>query len=252
MKSLLFRLISFALAVLAVSVDARAGNGREYVLQRATDPVTGAQLTLSRRTDGLVAMDVRDKDAHLRKEVLGNSLKTTVSVEGEQLAIEFTRSRLVVRAGRELVEVAAGRLEQMSAARDLIARSRAAARMSALLGRIGADTGTPLHGLLLSTRMLLQAGEPDTATRTDAVRWIATALPVGRAGVTRVALDEDGPGDCWAKYAAEAIAAYTEYEDCMKNAAWYDVVTQLGCVLVYDMRALGAFSWWIGCVSFRS
>ena len=57
-------------AVLAVSADARADNGREHVLQRATDPVTGAQLTLSRRTDGLVAMDVRDKGAHLRKEVL--------------------------------------------------------------------------------------------------------------------------------------------------------------------------------------
>ena len=54
------------------------------------------------------------------------------------------------------------------------------------------------------------------------------------------------------KYAAEAIAAYMEYEDCMKNAALYDGVTQLGCVLIYDMRALGAFSWWIGCVSFKN
>ena len=72
--------------------------------------------------------------------------------------------------------------------------------------------------------MLLQAGEPDAATRTDAARWVAHArVRVGRAGMTRVALDEDGPGDCWAKYAAEAIAAYIEYEDCMKNAAWYDL-----------------------------
>ena len=150
------------------------------------------------------------------------------------------------------MEVTAGRPERMAAARDLIARSRAAARMSSLLGRIGAGAETPLRGLLLSTRMLLQAGEPDAATRTDAVRWVAASRPASRSGVTRVALDEEGPGGCWEQYAAEAIAAYMEYEDCMKNAAWYDVVTQLGCVLIYDMRALGAFSWWIGCVSFRS
>jgi hypothetical protein len=109
----------------------------------------------------------------------------------------------------------------------------------------------PMRVMLFSTRVLLQAGEPDDTTKADAARWVESARTRMRAGITRISID-DGPGDCWAKYAAEAIAAYMEYEDCMGNVRWWDLLGPAACAIVYDMRALGAFSWWIGCVSFNS
>jgi hypothetical protein len=62
----------------------------------------------------------------------------------------------------------------------------------------------------------------------------------------------EGPGECWDVYVEEAIEAYLEYEECMASEQWWDLAGQAGCALVYDMRAIGAFSWWVTCVGFRS
>ena len=58
-----------------------------------------------------------------------------------------------------------------------------------------------------------------------------------------------GPGDCWDQYAKEAIAAATELEDCERNVQWWDYFGYHRCNLIYEMRAIGAFSWWLKCVS---
>ncbi len=64
--------------------------------------------------------------------------------------------------------------------------------------------------------------------------------------------DGDGPGDCWDVYVEEAIEAYIEYEECMSDEQWWDLWGQTGCAAIYEMRAIGAFSWWVSCVGFRS
>jgi hypothetical protein len=57
------------------------------------------------------------------------------------------------------------------------------------------------------------------------------------------------PTDCWEAYTKEAIAAFIEYEDCMKNLSWWEVLDAAACAAIYDMRAIGAFSWWLKCVA---
>jgi hypothetical protein len=79
----------------------------------------------------------------------------------------------------------------------------------------------------------------------------ALAGTTGVAVVAQQEADDDGeingPGDCWDAYVEEAIEAYLEYEDCMAQQAWWDLLAT-----IYDIRAIGAFSWWITCVGFRS
>ena len=57
------------------------------------------------------------------------------------------------------------------------------------------------------------------------------------------------PTDCWNAYSKEAIAAYIEYEECMKPLSWWEFLDEAACATVYDMRAIGAFSWWMKCVA---
>ena len=42
-----------------------------------------------------------------------------------------------------------------------------------------------------------------------------------------------------------------EYEDCMNQLYWYEIFDMIGCAFIYDLRAIGAFSWWVTCVGFR-
>jgi hypothetical protein len=239
------------MAGLVVGAEARADASRERVLQRGIDPVTGAEITVSRADSGLVTIDVRTSDVRVRKQIAAARSTTTVATASDELVIDFDRTRLSVSRGGTRIDVTPEHQERMAAARSLITQSTAAGRAARLLGQIGLRADAPTRVMLLSTRVLLQAGNPDPSTRADAAHLIESARTrTGR--VTRVALEEDGPTDCWNKYAAEAIAAYMEYEDCMKQVKWYDLFGPAACALVYDMRALGAFSWWLGCVSFRA
>ena len=62
-------------------------------------------------------------------------------------------------------------------------------------------------------------------------------------------LQSQSPTDCWNAYAREAIAAWSEYEDCLSDVKWYEFLEATGCAVIYDMRAIGAFSWWAKCVA---
>jgi hypothetical protein len=63
-----------------------------------------------------------------------------------------------------------------------------------------------------------------------------------------VGVGSQTPTECWETYAKEAILAYKEYEDCTDDLAWYEVLDLAACAAIYDMRALGAFAWWLRCV----
>jgi hypothetical protein len=239
------------LTMIAWTTDAWAEGPRDRVLQRSTDPVTGAELTISRGDAGAVAIDVQARELRIRKELAAGRMLTSVKTPTDELTIEFDRRTFTVTGGGRRVEVTPDHPDRIEAARSIIAHSDAATRGAALLGRIGVGPTTPLRLLLLSTRVVLQAGEPDAGTKADAAAWLENSRRRSRGPLTRVSLD-DGPGDCWDKYAAEAIAAYMEYEDCMDNVKWYDLLGAPACAIIYDMRALGAFSWWLGCVSFNA
>jgi hypothetical protein len=39
-----------------------------------------------------------------------------------------------------------------------------------------------------------------------------------------------------------------EYEDCMNNEQWWDVIGTQTCLWLYEVQAIGAFAWWLSCV----
>ena len=96
---------------------------------------------------------------------------------------------------------------------------------------------------------MLVSASGDTAGARELVK---AAGPARAERIVKTSNEEQGPGTCWYLYAAEAIAAYIEYEDCMNQLYWYELLDMIGCALIYDMRAIGAFSWWVTCVGFRS
>jgi hypothetical protein len=94
--------------------------------------------------------------------------------------------------------------------------------------------------------LLSETGSPEGAA--DLSRWARTARQA--LALTPVAF-QTGPGDCWKAYTIEAIAAYDEFEDCLKGVKWYELGAELACGTLYDLRAIGAFSWYLHCVALR-
>ncbi len=139
-------------------------------------------------------------------------------------------------------------------ARERLATSAAASGALLLLTRLEPVSGSPITHTLLVTQALLGSalGVPRPGAELEA--W--ARRPTRAARVRTIAWQDgqqmqEGPTDCWNEYAAEAIAAWIEYEQCVDAEEWWDAPGLLACLLIYDMRAIGAFSWWVSCVGFR-
>jgi hypothetical protein len=37
----------------------------------------------------------------------------------------------------------------------------------------------------------------------------------------------------------------------LSELKWYELIDKEGCMIVYELRAMAAFAWWIKCVSFK-
>jgi hypothetical protein len=222
-------------------------------LQRRTDPSTGAELRLyqGQRPGRDARIEIQDPSVLIRKEVANGSLLTTIVAGNDQVSVAIGRGGLVVTRGSQRVSVDRTQRDQLEAAQKLVANSPAVARAKTLLAKLTSGSASPLRQSAVVTRVMLLTLSGDVAG--------AEALSrLARAESERVTIkpaafgeEEDGPGECWREYALEAIAAYKEYEDCYNSQAWYDVLGKLGCATVYDMRAIGAFAWWMSCVGLR-
>jgi hypothetical protein len=156
-----------------------------------------------------------------------------------------------VTRGEDRVDVRRDQPEQLEAARRLVAASPTVRRASRLLARLSDASDPALRHTARSTRLVIAAAAGDD----EGVREVVEASRAGReVAVVKTASEEQlqGPSQCWYLYALEAIAAYIEYEDCMRQQSWWELWDIFGCALIYDVRAIGAFSWWITCVGFRS
>ena len=69
---------------------------------------------------------------------------------------------------------------------------------------------------------------------------------VNKPRVTRAALS-DGPGECWDKYAAEAIRIMNDWIQCANSCEWTGFFCMNGCGFIYDIRAEAAFMWFFSC-----
>jgi hypothetical protein len=225
----------------------------EVPLKRTVDRATGAEIRLYRtdRSGPNVRIEIQDRSVLIRKELTGGTSVTTIAAGNDRISLAVSRAGLVVTSGKERVTADRSQPARVEAARSLVAKSSAVRRATMLLGRLAEGPDSPLRHTALATRaMLLSASGDGTGVR-ELSNWARAAREKIEFKAASIEEDQQGPGLCWYLYALEAIKIYIEYEECMQEAAWYDLLTMIGCAFLYDLQAIGAFSWWITCVGLR-
>ena len=225
--------------------DARAEGLNERVIQRATDPVTGAELTLFRDDHGLTGLTVRTADVSIRREFVNGRGTTAIRSGSDTLSVEFDLHRLVVSDGLRRVEATRDSRDRMEEARALVGRSPAGHAAAVLLGQLGLGPESPVRFMLLSTRALLLSAANDSTGLNELSAWVdktRRTVKVLHAGFSQTA------ADCWNGYTAAVIPAYDEFQNCIKDLAWYEWIDRDTCLLIYELRAVGAAAWYVRCV----
>jgi len=244
-----------AIVVLAASVAALSGMARATraaeapqgrVVQQAVDPKTGAVVRVYRAAATETTIEVVSGELRLQKRVAGDRSEVAVSRGRDQVKFVSTPAGITVSRGPEIVEVTRTHRERGQAARALLAASPAVHEAADLLGKLGLGPHSPVRGSLMLTRAVLLSTWDDRSGFEDLRNWTRSAGSGLR--LTTVATQWTA-SQCWAYYAVEAIQAYDEYVECAGDLEWYDLLDLAGCALVYDVRAVGAFAWWLNCVS---
>jgi hypothetical protein len=243
MKAALFLVSTAVLVVSAPAAPAGAVPQAPKVVHRATDPATGAQVRVSQSVSGDLGFEIAAPGLTLTKRAEGGRVITVVRTSRDQVTIEADRSSVTVigRGGR--AQATASNPGGLKTARALVAGSPAAAEAARLLGRIALGQYAPLNLTILSTRAMLLDAVGDSSGRDallSAVEALRSAPALRRVGW------QSSPTDCWEKYTKEAIAAYREFEDCLKDSNFWE---DFGCGVLYDLRAIGAMTWWMKCVA---
>lgn len=215
-------------------------------MHQKTDPVTKAVVRVFKAPSG-GAVEVQTSTLRLRKQMSASKVVTTVKDGREELVITFDQHSLTVSSPQGRVSASKGRQDAMARAKALIAQSPLAARAAALIGRLGFGADSPVMPMLLTTRAFLLAAVDDGTGQEELRAWVRHAK--SRVQVVKASLDQKTPTECWEAYAKEAIAAWIEYEQCMAEVAWWNIFGASACAAIYDLRAIGAFSWWLNCVS---
>ncbi len=247
-------------SVLAASLFVAPAGAQEKLVHQEIDSNTHAIVRVFKTMDG-GRIEVETPRLKLTKSIAGERVITRVTEPGDDLVIRLDQRSLTVdsRAGR----VSTSRTDRIRGerARAMVAASSAGRAAAELIGRMGLGTATPVQPMLITTRMFLMAAAGTATSGQELARWAREARSVAKPAAfsLRVGLggpqETDGgqsrtPTECWNDYAKEAIAAFMEYEDCMKShQEWWDVLGKAGCAAIYDMRAIGAFSWWLKCVA---
>ncbi|HEX5070626.1 MAG TPA: hypothetical protein VFV78_10485 [Vicinamibacterales bacterium] len=216
------------------------------LIQEAKDSATGATLRVYSTTTG-PRLEMQTPTLLLQKQLLKDHVVTTIKGRGESLTIDLAPSSVSVVSNQARVVAPHTDGTRLERARQLIANSSLAARAAELIGRIGFGTRSPIQPLLLTTRaFLLSARHDDSGTR-EVGEYMQKLKAQGK--VVPVALGQRTPSDCWQAYGDELVNAYTDYVECVNNLKWYDPFGETGCAVVYEVRIVGAFTWYAGCVS---
>ena len=238
-----------ALLIAAVMGTASAAAaGADTPLWRRVDPSTGAQVTVYRGTGRNVAIDVAGREVSVRKELRGAVVETVIRTPREQVSVRFDGTVLRVAGAGRTLSTSVTDSQGMETVRRRLAASDAISKALTLLGQVNLGMRSPEAHLILTTRVMLFRLLNRDEGRIELARWYDEAATAPK--VVRVGDDELTPTECWEAYSREAIAAVDDYRDCLRSKKWYDILGQEACELIYDLRALAAFSWWIRCVTF--
>jgi len=236
---------------------AQAGEPAPAPVYWRTDPATGATIRLFRPAPDRIFVEVTAAGLTIQKSLGPGRVDTRLVTPDEDVVIGLDRRGVFVTDSR-LGLTADGRTPTgLERARSRLRASAAVNAAVALLDGLEPVAGSPVTGTLLVTQAMLESALGTPGAGRDLERWVQR--PIAGARTVRVAWQDgqellaspDGPTDCWEEYVAEAIAAWIEYEQCVDSEEWWDAPGLLSCLVIYDMRAIGAFSWWVSCVGFR-
>jgi hypothetical protein len=216
------------------------------LLQQAVDPKTGAEIRVFRAAPKDVTIEIKSAGLEIRKRVADGRSEVTLVGSPDQVSVVSTPGSVIVSRGATKIEVTRDHAERGLAARALLASSPTARAAADLLGRLGLAQESPVKHSLMLTRAILLSTWDDGSGFEELRQW--TRAEATHIRLTRVA-GQWTASQCWAAYAVEAIEAYNDYLECTSDMKWYDLLDIAGCALVYDVRAVGAFAWWLNCVS---
>jgi hypothetical protein len=233
------------LAAGAIAVMVGQATAQDRLVQEERDRATGAVVRVYRIPGG-ARIDVDAPAIRLRKQLIDNKVVTSLTGSGESLVIEFDGRTFSASGTRGRASATRGDEVALRRVRELVAGSPLTGRTAALVGRMAFGANSALEPVLLTTRAFLLSLSGDPSGLRDVSQWMRRERL--RTHVIRASIGQKTPSECWAEYSKEAIAAWTEYEECMNSVKWWDPFGEAACTLIYDLRALGAFAWWMDCV----
>jgi len=232
---------------------------QERLVHQEVDRNTSAVIRVFKTAEG-GRIELVTPALKVTKSIAGDRVVTRMSEGADQLVISTDRDTMTISTGAAKVTAARSDRMTLERGRQLIAVSGVGQHAAALIGRLGFGSATPIQPLLLTTRAFILAAAGNGDGGRALAQWarhaalVVSARPVAlKVAWTDHEQDKQGstssPTDCWNAYSKEAIAAYIEYEECMKPLSWWEFLDEAACATVYDMRAVGAFSWWMKCVA---
>jgi hypothetical protein len=244
------RTVVAALAMLTLSASSVAasseGADSMKVIHAARDSRTGAEIKIRQGSQSDVQIDVQQAGLGIQKSVRPGRTTVVVRDGKETLTIAMERGVLAVSSRAGVVRVTALNLVDMPAAQARVAGFSGLGRAIMLLRGLDVAPRSPLQPILLSLRALLESGRAEyhAASALDewhrALKERATVRPVSQKDLTA--------SECWDEYAKEAIRARIDYEHCVADLRWYELLDYTGCATVYDLRAIAAMAWFLRCV----
>lgn len=242
---------------LGIGLAVAPAAAQERLIHQEVDRNTSAVIRVFRTADG-GRIELVKQGLTVSKSIAGDRVMTRMSEGADQLVIATDRGTMSVSSRGATVTAARSDRATLERGRQLIAASSVGRHAAAVIGKLGLVSTTPIQPLLLTTRAFILAAAGDGDGGRELGRWARQAA-IGvnsRPVALKVALsisqqDKTGssPTDCWEKYSKEAVAAFVEYEECMKDLHWWEFLDEAACAAIYDMRAIGAFSWWMKCVA---
>jgi hypothetical protein len=235
-----------AMVLIATSARALAQIAPAYATK---DRSTGATVKVFRTPTG-TRIDLDSPTVSLTKQLTtARAIVTTVHDSRESIRIEVNETGMQVTSARGQILAATGNSAAAERARALVAQSPLSKKVAELIGKMDLGMASPMTPLLLTTRAFFLSANRDASGVRDLNTWMRSRP---RPDVVRVSLPiapQKSSTQCYDEYSNELLAAYDQFDDCMKHIKWWDPFFPIErCEVTYETRILGAFAGWMHCL----
>lgn len=209
----------------------------------AVEPVSGTRLMLQRAPGGETRLVVSHPMARIVRHLERRGSRTIIEVGTGRLTLAYSRHVVAVEGLGSRLTLTPGDRWAAEELRRRLAESALTNAAIRVLTAVQVEPGSPLGGILASTRFLLRS----MSGHADAVRDL---IQVRRALGGRLQLVTAGfaTGSCWDEYVRDGIAAWEAFMECRNSGlAWVPGYLQF-CDFNYDVQAVTALAAYVGCL----